>query len=225
MGPYTNNCLFHTNQCIQLIVLHFCTNRSIIWRFIGWFFPTIWTSANFNCYVTAIFIVLDRNGVRKIRDDHVCDRILGRILLFDCINGYAGKKVFTLKDKISNQKVGATTFWFSSHLITQCLSKWLCKITFSSFDQGVHQRDCIARCTWFSVGHTENCRPFGHIDIVFVGRIFGLASIGNARFDSANVTFLDCDLHTRNAKLSCTKWARRWGIQVCIQFKHTYIIS
>lgn len=103
------------------------------------------------------------------------------------------------------------------HPITRCLSKWLCnKLWFSSFGQGVYQRDCFARCTWFSVGHTEDCRPFGHIDIVFVGCIFGLASIGNARIDSANVTFLDCDLHTRNAKLSSTKWTWRWGIQVCI---------
>lgn len=108
-----------------------------------------------------------------------------------------------------NYAISLSLEWFCNILIS-----FRCVPPFLFTRVGVHKWNCFARCAGIFIGHSEDCRPFGRTGVVFVGGLFGLASIGNARIDCSDVTFLDCDLYTRNAKLFSVKWSRRWSIQV-----------
>lgn len=161
---------------------------------------------------------MDFDRVCEISGNHVCHSIYWRILLFDCINGYAGMpKNLCIKHLRMEMNEAHTLVWTHTNIdysknvhVLMVVFVFLCFCVVA----GVHQWNSIARYSWLFISYSKDCRPYGHIDIVLIGSVSRLAPIGNACINSTNVTILNCDLHTRDAKLFSVKWPWRWSLQV-----------
>lgn len=132
---------------------------------------------------------MDFDSVCKICRNNVCDSIHWWFLLCDCVDGDPGTS-FQREKKSS-------TFLIVAYLFS-----------------GVYQWNCITGHSRFSVGYSKDCRSYGYTDFIFIGRIFGLETIGHARINRTNATIFHCDLHTRNTQLLGTKWSWWWSVQV-----------